>query len=80
MISRADGDLLKHFSNEGIDFYQMYFKWTACLLLRQFTMKTGLRLLDSFLSNNESGYFGLCTFTLAAIVLKYSKKLKKMKF
>ena len=57
----------------------MYFKWVTCLLLRQFTVKIGLRLFDTYLAD-ESNYFSLCLFILTAIILKYSKKFKKMKF
>ena len=57
----------------------MYFKWVACLLLRQFTVKIGLRLFDSYLAD-QNNYFVLCLFVLSAIMLKYSKKFKKMKF
>lgn len=57
----------------------MYFKWVTCLLLRQFTMKTCLRLYDTYLAS-EGSYFGLCLFIFASIILKYSKKFKKMGF
>lgn len=42
-------------------------------------MQTGLRLFDTYLAD-ESNYFNLSLYILAAIVLKYSKKFKKMNF
>lgn len=57
----------------------MYFKWVTCLLLRQFSVKIGLRLFDTYLSD-ENNYFGFSLYILAAIILKYSKKFKKMNF
>lgn len=57
----------------------MYFKWVTCLLLRQFTMQISLRLYDTYLSSDGS-YFGLCLFIFCSIILKYSKKFKKMGF
>jgi hypothetical protein len=42
-------------------------------------MKTCLRLFDTYLAI-ESNYFGFCLYILAAIILKYSKKFKKMGF
>ena len=57
----------------------MYFKWVTCLLLRQFTMKICLRLFDTYLAI-ENNYFGFSLYILAAIILKYSKKFKKMGF
>lgn len=57
----------------------MYFKWVTCLLLRQFSTQIGLRLFDTYLAD-ESNYFNLSLYILAAVVLKYSKKFKKMNF
>ena len=79
VIKRVDPDLLEHFENEGIDFYHMYFKWVTCLLLRQFSVKIGLRLFDTYLAD-ENNYFGFSLYILAAIILKFSKKFKKMNF
>lgn len=42
-------------------------------------MKICLRLFDTYLAD-ESNYFSFSLFILAAIILKYSKKFKKMKF
>ena len=79
VINRVDPDLLAHFEKEGIDLYHMYLKWVTCLLLRQFSVKIGLRLFDTYVTD-EGNYFSFCLYILAAIVLKYSKKFKKMKF
>lgn len=57
----------------------MYFKWVTCLLLRQFSVKIGLRLFDTYIAD-ESNYFNFIMYILAAIILKYSRKFKKMKF
>lgn len=59
--------------------YHMYFKWVTCLLLRQFSVKIGLRLFDTYIAD-ESNYFNFIMYILAAIILKYSRKFKKMKF
>jgi hypothetical protein len=79
VVKRVDPQLLDHFESEGIDFYHMYFKWVTCLLLRQFSVKIGLRLFDTYLSD-ENNYFGFSLYILAAIILKFSKKFKKMSF
>ncbi len=76
-VKRVDAELIDHFKTENIDFYHMYFKWVMCLLLRQFTSRIGLRLYDTYLSD-DTNYSNLCLYIMAAIVLKYSKKFKKM--
>lgn len=79
VINRVDPELLVHFEEKEIDFYHMYFKWVTCLLLRQFSVKIGLRLFDTYISD-ENNYFQFSLYILAAIILKYSKKFKKMNF
>lgn len=51
IIKRIDIELLLHFEKEGIDLYHVYFKWINCLLLRQFNIKIGLRLFDTYIAN-----------------------------
>jgi hypothetical protein len=79
MIQRVDPELLGHFEKEGIDFHNMYFKWVTCLLLRQLSVRMGLRLFDTYIAD-ENNYFNFIMYILAAIVLKFSRKLKKMRF
>jgi hypothetical protein len=79
VVKRVDPELLTHFESETIDFYHMYFKWVTCLLLRQFSMRTSLRLFDTYLAI-ENDYFDFSLYILAAIILKYSRKFKKMGF
>ena len=79
IIKRIDNGIVDHFMKETIDFYHLYFKWVTCLLLRQFTSRVGMRLYDTYLSD-ETNYSTLCLYIMAAIVLKYSKKFKKMNF
>ena len=79
VIKRVDPELLLHFEDQDIDLYHMYFKWVTCLLLRQFSVKIGLRLFDTYLSD-ENNYFTFSLYILAAIILKYSKKFKGMNF
>jgi hypothetical protein len=79
IILRVDPELLAHFEKEGIDFHHIYFKWVTCLLLRQFSVKIGLRLFDTYIAD-DGKYFNFVMFILAAIILKFSKKFKKMRF
>ena len=39
----------------------MYFKWTTCLLLRQFTVKIGLRMFDTYIAD-ENNYFNFISY------------------
>jgi hypothetical protein len=75
----VDPELSNHFIAKGIDFYHIYFKWVTCLLLRQFSAKTGLRLFDTYFSV-EREFFSFCQYIIPAVFLKYSKRLKQMSF
>lgn len=79
IFERVDPQLLAHFKSKGIDFYHIYFKWVTCLLLRQFSTKTGLRMFDTFFSVEEN-FFNLCLYIITGIFLKFSPRLKKMSF
>lgn len=58
-------------------FYEEVFKWMICLLLRQFSTKIGLRLFDTYVSDDASVWL-LCVYLYVAIILKWSLKLKKL--
>ncbi len=75
-----DKDLVEHFEKEGVEFNQFAFKWVYCLLMREFPLKLGLSLFDVYISINNEGFMGFHIFVCAALILKWSKKLKTMWF
>lgn len=79
IMKRLDNELFMHLESETVEFYTIAFKWLICLLLRQFSPKMGLRLFDTYISDDK-GYSIFCIYIFVAIILKFSKKLKKMKF
>lgn len=80
ICKKMDCDLSDHLEKEGVDFFQFAFKWVYCLLIREFPLKLGLLLFDAYISLNNEGFMGFHIYVCAALILKWSKKLKKMKF
>ncbi|EAS01926.2 rab-GTPase-TBC domain protein (macronuclear) [Tetrahymena thermophila SB210] len=78
VLKRLDNDLLEHITSRLDNFYQEVFKCSICLLLRQFSIKVGLRLFDTYVSDDSqiSQYF---IYLYSAIILKWSLKIKKLK-
>ena len=80
IIKKIDLDLYNHL--ELVDPSQYIFKvfslrWLFSLLVREFPMKVAVRLFDTYISD-EQGFNVLHLYVCAAILLKWSIKLKKM--
>lgn len=80
IIKKIDSDLFEHLS--VVDPTQYIFKvfslrWLFSLLIREFSLKVAVRLFDTYISD-ENGFSVLHLYVCAAILLKWSIKLKKM--
>ena len=80
ICKKMDFELYEHLEKEGVDFFQFAFKWVYCLLIREFPLRLGLVLFDAYISLNNEGFMGFHIYVCSALILKWSKKLKKMKF
>ena len=79
VMKKIDVDLYTHFEKEEVVFFQVGVRWVYCLLVREFHLKLALRLFDTFIAD-EKGFNVLHIYVCAALLLKWSLKLKKMKF
>lgn len=79
VLKRMDNDLLEHFEKEEINLMQIVIRWVFCLLIREFPLKLGLRLFDTYISDDE-GFTTLHIYVCTAILLKWAQKIKKMQF
>eukprot|EP01016_Furgasonia_blochmanni_P002984 TRINITY_DN1116_c0_g1_i12.p1 TRINITY_DN1116_c0_g1~~TRINITY_DN1116_c0_g1_i12.p1 ORF type:complete len:288 (-),score=36.35 TRINITY_DN1116_c0_g1_i12:358-1221(-) len=76
---KMDSDLFDHFDSQGIVLQQFAFRWVYCLLIREFPLKLGMRLFDTYISDDE-GFSVLHIYVCTAILLKWANKLKRMSF
>jgi len=79
ITKKIDADLFSHLEANEVDFTFFSFRWIFCLLVREFPLKIGLRLFDTYVSD-EQGFSVLHMYVCAALLLKWSLKIKKMQF
>ncbi|KAF2760043.1 RabGAP/TBC [Pseudovirgaria hyperparasitica] len=49
LTARIDAKLAKHLENEGVEFIQFSFRWMNCLLMREISVKSTIRMWDTYL-------------------------------
>lgn len=79
ITKRIDPELSKHLQKRGVDFTFFSFRWVFCLLVREFPLRVGLRLFDTYIAD-EQGFNVFHFYVCAALLLKWTVKLKKMNF
>jgi hypothetical protein len=79
IMRKIDVELYNHFEKEEVVFFQVGVRWVYCLLVREFPLKLALRLFDTLIAD-EKGFSVLHIYICAALLLKWSIKLKKSRF
>lgn len=79
ITKKIDPELFKHLQKRGVDFTFFSFRWIFCLLVREFPLRVGLRLFDTYIAD-EQGFNVFHFYVCAALLLKWTVKLKKMNF
>lgn len=77
ITKKMDVDLSNHMLENDVDLVQFAFRWVFCLLIREFSLKIGLRLFDTYISD-DAGFSILHIYICSAMILKFGAKLKKM--
>ncbi|KAK8804022.1 hypothetical protein WA171_000115 [Blastocystis sp. BT1] len=70
LVRRIDLDLYNHIQQEGLLFLQFAFRYMNCLLIREFSMRTIIRLWDTYLS--ETNGFDVFHVYVCAVFIKLS--------
>lgn len=79
LLKRIDNELLEHLESNDINLMQIVIRWVFCLLVREFSLKLGMRLFDTYISD-EDGFTTLHVYVCLVLLLKWSAKIKKMQF
>lgn len=79
ITKKIDLELYDHLQSKEVEFTLFSLRWIFCLLVREFPLRVGMRLFDTYVSD-EQGFSVLHIYVCAALLLKWSKKLKKMGF
>ncbi len=80
LVRRIDTDLCHHFESVGIQFMQFAFKWMNCLLLREFNLSSVIRLWDTYLAEENTGFEDFHVYVCAAFLCQFSAQLQSMDF
>jgi hypothetical protein len=79
LINRIDAELYNHLVGENVEFIQFSFRWMNCLLMREISMESTIRMWDTYLSETN-GFSEFHVYVCAAYLVKWSDELKKMEF
>jgi hypothetical protein len=84
LIQRLDKELDKHFQAINLQYIHFAFRWINCLLMRELNLVLIVRLWTTLLSEetnlNNGGFKQLLVYVCAALLMKFSEKLKTMEF
>ena len=80
LVHRVDNQLHSHLTNEGIQFMQFAFRWMNCLLLRELPLTCIMRLWDTYLSEERSGFEHFHVYVCTVLLIKYKEALLGMEF
>lgn len=79
LTARIDERLAKHFEVENVEYMQFSFRWMNCLLMRELSMRSVIRMWDTYLAE-EDGFSQFHLYVCAAFLVKWSDQLMKMNF
>ncbi|KAJ9603016.1 GTPase-activating protein [Cladophialophora chaetospira] len=79
LTTRIDASLAKHFEDEHVEYMQFSFRWMNCLLMRELSIKSVIRMWDTYMAE-ENGFSQFHLYVCAAFLVKWSEKLVKMNF
>lgn len=85
LLLRIDGDVVRHIESEGLEMFQVAFRWMNCLLLRELPMPLVLRLWDTYFAEGggeggagvgAAGFETFHSYVCAALVAKFSRAIR----
>ncbi|EXJ54480.1 hypothetical protein A1O7_09820 [Cladophialophora yegresii CBS 114405] len=79
LTTRIDSGLARHFENEHVEYMQFSFRWMNCLLMRELSIRSVIRMWDTYMAE-ENGFSEFHLYVCAAFLVKWSEKLMKMNF
>lgn len=80
LMNRIDSKLNNHLKNEGLHYLQFSFRWMNCLLVREMPLKAIMRVWDTYLAEETSGFENFHVYVCAVLLQQYKEKLLTMQF
>jgi hypothetical protein len=79
LTAKVDAALVAHLESQGIEFLQFSFRWFNCLLLRELTMNSVIRMWDTYLTE-DNGFSEFHLYVCASFLTRFSDTLKTLDF
>ena len=80
LMRRIDSELHTHFEAEGLLYIQFSFRWMNCLLLRELPLRAILRVWDTYLSEERSGFENFHVYVCAVLLKTFRDTLIELPF
>jgi hypothetical protein len=78
IVHRLDDALYEHMKDKGLEIYQFAHRWMNCLLLREMELALVVRLWDTYLSEESSGFEMFHVYVCAVLLKTWSVELQAM--
>ena len=80
LVKRIDHDLFAHLEKENLIFMQFAFRWMNCLLMRELSLNSTVRLWDTYLAESRNGFDDFHVYVCTSFLVSWSSALKKKPF
>lgn len=78
-LRQIDPGLWNHFQSAGLDIMHFSFRWMNCFLLHELPLECSIRMFDTYISESR-GFSDLHVYVCAALLTRFSRRLRKMDF
>lgn len=87
VVARVDGTcptnaapLHTHLRDEGVEYVQFSFRWINCLLMREMSVKSIIRIWDTYLAEGADAFSDFHPFVCAVFLHRWRAQLLEMDF
>ena len=80
LVKRIDHDLYSHLEREHLMFMQFAFRWMNCLLMRELSLSSTVRLWDTYLAETGNGFDDFHVYVCTSFLVSWSGSLKQKSF
>lgn len=80
VVARMDAPLHAHLAAQGVEYMQFSFRWMNCLLMREMSVKSIIRMWDTYLAEGPDAFSDFHPFVCAVFLHRWRKELLTMDF
>ena len=80
VVQRMDPELHAHLAEQGVEYMQFSFRWMNCLLMREMSVKSIIRIWDTYLAEGADSFAGFHPFVCAVFLHRWREALLTMDF